>query len=63
MKIRIWTAVTDGGDGEYHSHQYVSEENLRSDLELDDDDMDQYGYHVDISSSIFDTTGYEIVEE
>lgn len=71
MKIRIWTAVTDGGDGEHHSHQYPSLEAMVEDLKLTDVQVypsgdgrafDEYDYNVDISTEIFDTTGYEIVE-
>ena len=67
MKIKIWNAVTDGGDGEHHAHQFPSFEALKAALNLENDadengGMDEYGYWVDISTSIFDTTGYEIVE-
>lgn len=71
MKIKMWKVVTDGGDGEHHSHNYPSLEAMVADLGLTDVQVydngdggafDQYDYHVDISTEIFDTTGYEIVE-
>ena len=71
MKIRIWTAITDGGDGEHHSHTYKSKQELVSDLiegELEADygdsgyGFDEYGYCVNFDSEIFDIEGYEVIE-
>lgn len=71
MKIKIWTAITDGGDGEHHSHTYKSKQELIDDLidgDLDSDygdggyGFDEYGYVVYFNSEIFDTEGYEVVE-
>jgi hypothetical protein len=69
MKIKIWTAITDGGDGEHHSHTYKSKQEMIDDLELTEVDGDDSGtafddcdYLVGFSSSIFDTEGYEVVE-
>lgn len=69
MKIRIWTAITDGGDGEHHSHTYKSKQAMIDDLGLTDVDVgtcgmafDKYDYPVQFSVDIFDTEGYEVVE-
>lgn len=72
MKIRIWTAITDGGDGEHHSHMYKSKQEMIDDLQLVIEDeyrdghegtaFDDYDYFVQWSSGIFDTEGYEVVE-
>lgn len=69
MKIIIWTAITDGGDGEHHSTQYKSKQEMVEDLNLTDVEdgdsgtaFDEYDYPVSWSKEIFDTTGYEVVE-
>lgn len=69
MKIKIWTAITDGGDGEHHSRDYKTKQEMIDDLGLTDVDegnrgnaFDEYDYNVDFKCRIFDTTGYEIVE-
>lgn len=70
MKIKIWTAITDGGDGEHHSHDYKTKQEMVDDLHLTHVDegewggaFDKYNYHVDFSTRILDITGYEIPEE
>lgn len=71
MKIKVWNAITNIGYGEQHTHQYPSLEVMIEDLGLTDVDVhngdgsafDANDYWVDISTSIFDTTGYEVVEE
>jgi hypothetical protein len=70
-KVKIWTAITDGGDGEHHSHTYKSKQEMIDDLELTDVNdygngdgygMDNYGYMVQFEWTIFDTDGYEVIE-
>lgn len=70
MKIKIWSAITDGGDGEHHTHNYKSKQEMIDDLGLTDitgDDwgyaFGEYDYPVKFGIKIFDTTGYEVVEE
>jgi hypothetical protein len=69
MKIKIWRAITDGGDGEHHSHDYKSKQEMIDDLGLTDvsdgewgSAFDEYDYNVDFKVVIFDTEGYEVVE-
>lgn len=69
MKIIIWHAITDSGDGEHHSHQYKSKQEMVDDLNLHDVEegdygtaFDEYSYLVEFEKEIFDTDGYEVVE-
>lgn len=69
MKIRIWTAITDGGDGEHHSNTYKSKQEMIDDLGLTEVDegmygtaFDEYDYPVEWSADILDIDGYEVVE-
>ena len=70
MKIRIWTALTDGGDGEHHSTNHKSKDAMIEDLQLkaieqwgnDGFAFDKWDYPVNFSVRIFDTDGYEVVE-
>lgn len=61
MKIRIFTATIDGGDGEHHPRFYPSREALMTDLDLDEDQMDGDGYYVDIDEDVLDISDYEVV--
>ena len=71
MKIKIWEAIEDGGDGEYHVRTYPSKEAMIEGLDLIDVDegedglawQDGQSVPVPFSTHIFDTTGYEVVEE
>ncbi len=69
MKIVVWKAITDGGDGEHHSHSYKSKQEMIDDLGLTDVDegdwgtaFDEYDYPVEWAREVFDTDGYEVVE-
>lgn len=69
MKIKIWIAVTDGGDGEHHSHSYKSKQEMIDDLGLTEvsegnwgSALDECGYNVDFHMDVFNTDGYEVVE-
>jgi hypothetical protein len=69
MKIYVWEAITDGGDGEHHAHQYKSKQEMIDDLSLTDVDdgdygtaLDEYYYVVSFNKTIFDTDGFEVVE-
>lgn len=70
MKIRIWTAIVDSGDGEHYACTFRTKEELISDLSITIDfehgneggGFDDCGYYVQFSSRVFDTEGYEVVE-
>lgn len=69
MKYRVWTLITDGGDGEHHSTQYPSKEKMLEDnpIEIDYEDdnggsgFDEYDYHCQWSVEIIDMSDYEVV--
>lgn len=69
MKIKIWTAITDGGDGEHHFHINKSREGLLEEVDLTEENIesegfgfDEYDYPVTFGFQILDIEGYEIVE-
>jgi hypothetical protein len=69
MKIRIWKAVTDNGDGSNSSHIFKSKQEMIEVLELFEVDGNMQGsaidsddYTVEWASEIFDTKGFEVIE-
>ena len=62
MKIKVWTRIDDGGDGEHHVSLFSSKSKATEGLELDspDDDygFDEYGDLVQISFTTIDTDEY-----
>lgn len=70
MKFRVWTAITDGGDGEHHSHQFPTKEAMLEELEFEIEDENEHGgfgfddcnYPVHFSCSVVDMSDYEVVE-
>ena len=71
MKIKIWTATVDNGDGSSSVFMYPTEEALRNDLHLDEDDFAHYGVGTDdewqdevpteVDFTIFDATNCEVI--
>ena len=63
MKIKVWTATIDGGDGSSSIQFFPSLLKLRAELELDEDDFqpDYVERPVEIDWSILDTSEYEVV--
>lgn len=71
MKIKIWTATVDNGDGSSSVFMYPTEEALRAGLHLDEDDFAHYDVGTDdewqdevpvqVDWNVLDTTGCEVV--
>lgn len=65
MKIKIWTFIIDGGDGEHHVHIYPTREaGISAENIIDDGEsvlFDEYDYPVEINCVTFDTENCEVI--
>ncbi len=63
MKVKVWIAITDLGDGSHSAKLFPSEENLRSYYELDEDDFSpNYDVPIEVISRTIETLDFEVVE-
>ena len=62
MKIKVWTRIDDGGDGEHHVYLFSSKAEAVEGLEMDSPDadygFDEYDDLVQISFTTIDTEEY-----
>lgn len=62
MKVKIWTAICNNGDGSSSVYIFPSREKLRGDLCLNDDDFRPHDdVPVEIDCEFLDTNDYEVV--
>lgn len=63
MRIKVWTAIIDRGDGSHGVRIFPSEEVLREKLQLDEEDFQPgYGIPVEVDFCYIDLDDYVSVE-